>query len=209
MSEQENVEEVARHAPVGQLYASDGTLVRVGITHRDEDILLVVLDDPGTLYEQPLTGLTLESTGGRGVLRTPGTGQRVDTNLIRFFTDDAADVVQRREFVRVAAVQRVVFVDAEDNVIADTITINLSGGGMLVRRPASAVLEGELFFDLYLGDLGDEGRISGTARVIRHVGVEETAMGFSDIGHKDRERLIHFIFDKQRHALAVTRGDIV
>jgi hypothetical protein len=209
MTPQQIQDDGPKHAPMGQLYGPDGSTVRVGITHREEDILLVVLDEPGTLYDQPLAGLILESTGGRGVLRTPGTGQRVDINLIRFFLDDAADVVQRREFVRVTAVQRVVFVDEDDNVIADTYTVNMSGGGMLVKRPPTAVMEGDMFFDLYLGEAGDEGRISGTAKVIRNVGVDETAMGFADIDRKDRERLIHFIFDKQRRALAMTRAESV
>ncbi|HTW11731.1 MAG TPA: PilZ domain-containing protein [Solirubrobacteraceae bacterium] len=207
MTPAEIQDEGPKHAPMGQLYSADGTVVRVSITHREEDILLVLLDDPGSLFDQPLAGLTLESTGGRGVLRTPGTAQRVDTNLLRFFLEETADVVQRREFVRVTAAQRVVFVDLDDNVIADTVTVNLSGGGMLVRRPSSAVLEGDLFFDLYLNDTGEGGRISGTAKVIRHVGLDATAMGFADISRADRERLIHFIFDKQRVTLAVTRGD--
>ncbi len=154
-------EEGPKHAPLGQLYASDGSVVRVSITHRAEDILLVVLDEPGTLYDQPLAGLTLESTGGRGVLRTPGTGQRADTNLIRFFIDDSADVVQRREFVRVVAAQRVIFVDDDDNVLGNTITVNISGGGMLIKRPASLFLEGTVFFDLYLDESIEEGRIGG------------------------------------------------
>jgi hypothetical protein len=207
MSGDNNHRAGAKHAPLGQLYGPDGTVVKVGITHRTEDILLVVLDEPGTLDEQPLAGLTLESTGGRGVLRTPGTGQRADTNLIRFFLDDAADVVQRREFVRVVTAQRVIFVDEDDRVIAKTVTVNLSGGGMLVRRPSSVVLEGNVFFDLYLDETVEGGRISGIGRVIRNVGDEDTAIGFAEISRDDRERLIHFIFDKQRMALAVTRGD--
>lgn len=207
MSSDERQDDGAKHAPLGQLYASDGSVVRVSITHRAEDILLVVLDEPGTLYDQPLAGLTLESTGGRGVLRTPGTGQRVDTNLIRFFIDDSADVVQRREFVRVVAAQRVIFLDEDDNIICNTVTVNISGGGMLVKRPPSVVLEGNVFFDLYLDESIAEGRISCVGKVIRHVGDDETAIGFVDINRNDRERLIHFIFDKQRVALAVTRGD--
>ncbi len=161
MTPQQNQDDGPKHAPMGQLYGPDGSTVRVGITHREEDILLVVLDEPGTLYDQPLAGLILESTGGRGVLRTPGTGQRVDINLIRFFLDDAADVVQRREFVRVTAVQRVVFVDEDDNVIADTYTVNMSGGGMLVKRPPTAVMEGDM----------DTPRVTGPVARHRELGV--------------------------------------
>ncbi len=209
MTSDENTADRPRHAPLGQLYAADGAVVQVSITHRDDDILLVVLDEPGSLYDQPLTGLTLESTGGRGVLRTAGTGQRVDNNLIRFFLDDSANVVQRREFVRVIAAQRVIFLDEDDNVVGNTVTVNISGGGMLVKRPPSLVLEGSVFFDLYLNESTEEGRISCVGNVIRHVGDDETAIGFTDISRNDRERLIHFIFDKQRAALAITRGDAV
>lgn len=198
-------QEGAKHAPLGQLYGPDGTVVRVSITHRAEDILLVVLDAPGTLYDQPLTGLILESTGGRGVLRTPGSGQRTDTNLIRFFLDDSADGVRRRGFVRVLTAQRVMFVDSDDKVIANTVTANVSGGGMLVRQPSSVVLEGNVSFNLYLDETVEGGRISGTARVIRNAGDHDTAIGFTEVSRDDRERLIHFIFEKQRMALRDAR----
>jgi hypothetical protein len=194
-------QEGAKHAPLGRLYGPDGTVVRVSITHRTEDILLAVLDDPGTLYNHTLAGLTLESTSGRGVLRTPGSGQRTNTNLIRFFLDDSDEGVRRREFVRVVTAQRVMFVDAYDKVIANTVTANISGGGMLVRQPSSVVLEGAVLFNLYLDETAEGGRITGSAKVIRNPGNDDTAIGFTEVSRDDRERLIHFIFEKQRLAL--------
>lgn len=205
----DTLNESPRHAPTGRLYTADGTAVQVSITQRLEDILLVVLDDPRKLDQRSLLGLTLESTGGRGILRTSGSGQRVEDNLIRFFLDDLGDLLQRREYVRVTAAQPVVLLDLNDAVILKTVTMNLSGGGMLVKRPTSMLLEGQLSFHLYLSFTEGGERISGRGHVIRQVGFDASAIGFTDIGRKQRERLIHFIFDKQRIALAVTRGDAI
>lgn len=201
-------DEPPRHAPIGRVYATDGTTVEVRITYRSKDVLLTLLDD-GTLYGHSLLGLTLESSGGRGVLRTYGNGKRIEANLIRFFPDARSDIVQRREYVRVTVAQPVVFVDAQEHVLLKTFTVNVSGGGMLVRRPRSVTLEGQPYFDLYLGFSEQSERISGRGRVIRQVGEDATAVGFSEISHNDRQRLIHFIFDKQRVALAITRGDAI
>ena len=36
---------------------------------------------------------------------------------------------------------------------------------------------------------------------------ERRGILFEEISRKDRERLIHFVFDRQRRARAITRGD--
>lgn len=196
-----------RHAPAGQLFLSDGTVIPAGITYWEDGVLLVTVADPGALDGQPMTGLTLESTGGRGVLRTPGTGQRLNEKVIRFMIDEQRDIVQRREFVRVSAALRVIIEDEEQDVIADTRTVDLSGGGMLINVPRRTQIPQDFYFALYFGDSADMGMINGTARLVRMKQADQAAISFVDISSADRERLIRFIFDRQRAALAITRGD--
>lgn len=199
---------MARHAFQGQLFTSDGDSVRVSISHTNGSIMLTVVGDPGELYDQQLIGLTLESTGGQGVLRTRGSGQRVDANRIRFFLDDTADIVQRRQFVRVVAAQRVVLEDDNENVILDTYAINISGGGLLLALPRKGVdlgPEQKANFYLYLSHSDDP--VIGLAKVIRIVADNQLAIAFEEISRRDQERVIRFVFDRQRVALAMTRGD--
>jgi hypothetical protein len=194
------------HGPTGLLIASDGTAVEVAITERKEDILLAILGEVGTFFDNPLEGLALESAAESGVIRTEGTGQRVDDMLVRFFVADTADVVQRRQFVRVVAPQRVVIEDAEsEELLADTIAVNISGGGALLKVKKPIENEKHVHFELFLDE--EEPPVTGQARVIRATQESQQAIVFEAISRVDRERLIHFIFERQRRALAVTRGD--
>lgn len=218
-----------KHSFNGRLFTSIGRPVRVSISHTDDEILLTVVGDVGELLNQPLTKLTLESTGGQGVLRSRGTGQWVDHNQIRFFLDETADLVQRRQFVRVVTAQRVVLLadgdededrddyeddyeddleDQDDSELADTMAVNISGGGMLLAMPRKLDLEPDntVRFILYLRV--EEEPVTGVAKVIRvNEDDQQLALAFEEIARRDRERVIKFIFDRQRAAMAITRGD--
>lgn len=200
--------QMQRHAFSGHLFTSSSRSVRVSISHTADGILLTVVGDPGDLFDQPLTDLTLESTGGQGVLRTPGTGQRVDHNQVRFFLDDTADVVQRRQFVRVAVAQRVVLHDDEGEQVADTYAVNISGGGMLVALPRKLQIEPDATVSFVLYLRAEEEPVAGTGRVIRvNEADQQLALAFEEISRRERERVIKFVFDRQRAAIAMTRGD--
>lgn len=200
-----------RHGSLGRLFAADGASVPVSITHGEDAVLLLILDGPPDFTRGPLSELTLESTGGRGVLRTPGSAVHVGPNLLRFSVDQLADVVQRREFVRVMATQKVTLESEDGALLLDTLTINISGGGMLVKVPRHVELPpGDLYFTLNLGvERHADQEITGTARAVRNRGPRSVAVSFCAITHANQERLIRFIFDRQRVALAVTRSDSI
>jgi hypothetical protein len=198
-----------RHAFTGQLFTSDGLSVKVSISHTDEGIFVTVLERAAELFDRPLTDLTLESTGGRGVLRTRGTAQRIDFHLIQFFLDDTADVLQRRQFVRVTAAQPVVLMDAEEgDKLADGMAVNISGGGLLITLPPNKTVDATIVqFHLYLREADEP--VTGVGKVIRAGADDRLALAFEQISRRDRDRVIKFVFDRQRAAIAMTRGDVV
>jgi hypothetical protein len=198
-----------RHAFNGQLFTSDGLSVKVSISHTDEGIFVTVLERAADLFDRPLTNLTLESTGGRGVLRTRGTAQRIDFHLIQLFLDDTADVLQRRQFVRVTAAQRVVLMDAEEgDTLAEGLAVNISGGGVLITLPPKKTCDEPVVkFHLYLRESDEP--VTGVGRVIRAGADNRLALAFEQITRRDRDRVIKFVFDRQRAAIAMTRGDAV
>ena len=171
-----------------------------------EDILLILLGDAGESLAAPTGGLVLESCTSRGLVRMRGTAVRVDGDVVRFTVAGAPQIVQRRQFVRVIAPQPVTLDDACGWVSA-TRSLNISGGGMLLSGPADLELDSTIRFTLSLGDEVDP--IGGLGRVVRAGSDERRAIVFEDIAQGDRERLIHFIFDRQRAALAMTRGDLI
>jgi hypothetical protein len=206
MTSTSNRNRAPQHAALGRLFAADGESVRVSITHQADDLLLVILDDARDFFRGPLTDLMLESVASRGVLRTPGIGERLDPNRLRFILDEEPDWVQRRDFVRVTIAQRVLLEDEDGEVLANTLTLDISGGGMLVKLPRSFELEGDVFFTLFLGMSEYDEYVRGVGRVIRRRAEDQVAIGFKEISHHDRERLIRFVFERQRVALAKTRG---
>jgi PilZ domain len=201
----------ARHGAMGRLYSQDGLSVPVSITHHNEDLLLVILDGVDELVAGPLTLLMLESAGARGIVRTPGAAELVEANLLRFVLEDAVELVQRREFVRVIAAKRLILEDEDGDVVADGLTVDISGGGLLVQLPRSAELpsEGSFFFSLYLGLTEYDDQVNGAVRIVRKRDDNKVALAFQHISHHDQDRLIRFVFERQRVALRVTRGNIV
>ena len=203
--------ESAKHAAIGTLFAGDGLSVPVSITQRTDDILLVILEGGGDFASGPLMGLTLESTGGRGVLRTQGAAEQIEPNLLRFVIDESPDMVQRREFVRVTVAKRIVLEDEEGEVFTEGLTVDISGGGMLVnvRKPEAVPDDQEIYFSLYLGLTDYDDQVSGLASIVRRHADGRIGLGYKDISRRDQERLIRFVFERQRVALAMTRGDTI
>ena len=190
----------------GHLTVGDGTTVPVNVSQGDEGILLVMLADPGEKLDEQPSGLVLESITSRGLVRMKGTAKREQGGLVSFRITGDPEVVQRRQFVRVIAPQRVTLDDACGSV-SETSSLNISGGGMLVTGADSLDVDTEVIFSLFLSD--HEPPVKGLGRVVRAADNKQRAIVFEDISRKDRERLIHFIFDRQRAALAVTRGDVI
>ena len=190
----------------GQLAVSDDLSLPVSFVEGGDDILLVLLADPGEALDRPAGGLVLEAGTSRGLVRMRGKAVRIDADLVRFTIDGQPQIVQRRQFVRVIAPQPVTL-DDDDGWVSDTRSLNISGGGMLVSGPAALDLDREIHFAISLGE--DVAPVTGLGRVVRAGSDRQRAIVFEQIRQGDRERLIHFIFDRQRAALAVTRGDTV
>jgi hypothetical protein len=195
-----------RPGTAGHLTVGDGTSVPVSVAGGGEAITLVLLVDPGEHLEPATEGVVLESQTSRGLVRMRGKAERLDSGLVRFWVDGDPQVLQRRQFVRVIAPQRVTLDDSCGTEI-DTHSVNVSGGGMLLSGPESLDVDVEVNFKLYLSER--EPPVAGVGRVIRALDSGQRAIVFEDISQTDRERLIHFIFDRQRAALAYTRGDTV
>jgi c-di-GMP-binding flagellar brake protein YcgR len=113
-------------------------------------------------------------------------------------TDEERPAENRREYVRVGAAQTVQISSSGKRM--QTLTIDLSGGGMCVTHE-ELELGAVVHFTLELGP-GDP-PIHGKARVVRQ-GTDEERFGlkFEEIDPAEQQRLIRFIFQCQRAALA-------
>jgi hypothetical protein len=188
------------------LTIDDEQSLPVSFVQGGEEIVLRLLGDPGSALDRPAGEVVVESATSRGLMRLRGTAVRDDADLVRLTLDGPPQLVQRRQFVRVIAPQDVTL-DDESGWYTTTRSLNISGGGMLVSGPADLDLDREIHFALSLGE--ELAPVTGSGRVVRAASNKQRAIVFEEIRQADRERLIRFIFDRQRAALAITRGDTV
>ncbi len=186
----------------GRLTTSVGSHIPVRVFERGGDVLMLVLmlDDGEQLSEDTVEPLVLEYVSARGVIRFSGQAVLQERDLVRFEVSAAPEVTQRREFVRIPALQDVAVGGETGAKRIDTKAIDLSGGGMLLSGANSLELDSMVRFRLALG--GGAGEIEGRARVVRSDQEGRRALVFEDISQTDRQRLIHFVFERQRQALA-------
>jgi len=192
------------HTEEGQLTTAGGRQWPVRVTERDGDVLMLMVES-GDLDRGQIESLTLECTSEYGVARFEGDAVLEDHDLVRFRVRSSPTVQQRREFFRVRAPRPVVLAVAGSARIGNAYAVDLSGGGMLLSGPETLELDDKIRFRLHLD--AETEPIRGLARVVRCPSGTERALVFEQITKQDRERLIHFIFDRQRIERAKTRDD--
>jgi hypothetical protein len=190
----------------GKLTTPDGEELPVRTFERGADVALVVLVDIDEHLDETdrLESAMLEYNSVRGVVRLRGEAVFEDRTLLRFKAVDAAEVMQRREFVRVHTPQPVTL-EADDEMSRRSAhTVDLSGGGMLVSGADTLEVGDEVAFTIAMGD---DQPIGGQARVVRVREDGKRALAFKHLSDPDRQRLIRFVFECMRTARARTRAD--
>jgi c-di-GMP-binding flagellar brake protein YcgR len=151
--------------------------------------------------------VSVERTTGRGIQRFTGTlavaGDKGELLTVTVHGD--AERVQRRAFVRVPAVVPVRIVSLEKGVSAgETVTINVSGSGILVKDKWRLPLGIDVRLELDI----EPGRepIRALGRVVRYSSDEEKGIRIEDMARNDEDRLIRFIRERERAELRMARG---
>jgi hypothetical protein len=193
------------HAENAQLTTGDGDGWQVRISEREGDVLMLALQNgPAALDAAPAGSLILECTSDHGLVRFAGDAVLEDGDLVRFRVQDPPEVQQRREFVRVRTPRQVVMAISGRRTIGSAYSVDLSGGGMLLSGVQDLRLDDRIRFRLHLDP--NSPPIKGRGRVVRCLEDSQRAVVFEEISRQDRERLIHFIFARQREARARDRG---
>jgi hypothetical protein len=206
--------EILGHGDLGQLKTAGGQQWPVRVSELDGDVMMLVMlveaDELGdgeiespALDSPSHDSSTLEATTKYGVARFAGEAVLEESDLVRFRILEEPTVEQRREFVRVETAQSVVLEVSGSATIDSAFAVDLSGGGMLLSGPETLALGDHIRFRIHLD--AEQDPIRGKARVVRCAD-DQRALVFEQITKRDRERLIHFIFDRHRAERANTRG---
>ena len=171
-------------------------------------LLTVALAVPDTRVNR-LDGseVAVEATSARGIQRFAGrVVLRGRSDVFDIEVGGDCERIQRREWARVGVVVpiRVEPIDEPDLDAGETSTLNLSGGGVLIR-------------DLWRLPMGIDTRVEITidptqppiralARVVRDAGPEHKGLRFDDIEPQDSERLMRYVRERERVELRMARG---
>jgi hypothetical protein len=196
---------------VGQdVYLTIGDLgsMNARIVNKQDSQLLLTLPSDVRHAGPELAGreASVQYSNRRGVMRLEG---RVPEkgyigDRLRFEASGKAKLIQRRDFVRVDAVVPVKYQPrGEMSPVRDAHALNVSGGGFLLAPPHEVGLGVHTRFWLELGD--GEDPVAAVGAAVRQT--ESGAMGirFDDIDEGDRERLVRWVFARERLSRQVTR----
>ena len=170
------------------------------VTGKGEDfIALKLLSRPSA----PLTHtqVYLEFVTDDGMWRTLGTviTQAAEGGeTVRFELSGRTQLLQRRAHVRTDCIAAVLFDGRR------AMTLNLSGGGLLVKGLAGAEVGEEIDFDLRLDLL--PARIQGRCRVVRRTPEGFVGVQFTEIDEGERDRLIRFAYQREKAAREARLG---
>ena len=122
--------------------------------------------------------------------------QAPDGEVLELDLTGESQLVQRRDFVRVDAFLEVVVTPdgAEDPIPA--AVVNISGSGAVVSRLAGTEIGDIAHLELRLAPY--EPPLAIEARVVRAFDEQFRAVHFELIEEADRERIVRFVFERQR-----------
>lgn len=144
------------------------------------------------------TPLGIFEARGSVTPRAPG-GRR-----LQFQPDDDPSVIQRREYARVEADLPVTVVRTSgDGRPLTARTVNVSGGGVMVRGVGQLEVGERVSVSLWLDD--NRRPLETPARMVRDVEPGVVGLLFDLIDEPARERLIRYVFERERENLRLGR----
>lgn len=167
----------------------------------DDHVTVALFTEPGGQLE--LADVTLEFTTPRGLLRLRGRARPAGQDAVRLDIDGEPELRQRRGFARVDSVRPVSVVQGDDVDGIASYTLNLSGGGVLLAGPDTLAVGDTVWLSLRLFDGAPA--VEAQARVVRDTGEGFKGVEIERIAPRDRELIIRFVFDRQRHARQMAR----
>jgi hypothetical protein len=150
--------------------------------------------------------VAVQYTNRRGICRIDGVAHRTDLEgSIRVNHTGNVDLIQRREFVRIDAMVPVTYQpNGPSGVTAETTTTNVSGGGFMISGREGLNIDDEMTFTLHLDGEREAGPVEIDGKVVREtrggLGIKIAA-----IEEEERERLIRWIFARERLSRQITR----
>ena len=149
--------------------------------------------------------VAVEHATGRGINRFGGILQldHARPEQLRIVLQGDAERIQRREWARVAATLPISVRGIDEPVGGDTVTLNISGGGILVKDPWKMPLGIDVRVEL---EVEAGMRIHAMGRVVREPQPDQKGIRIDSIAREDSERLVRLVRERELAALRMSRG---
>jgi hypothetical protein len=148
----------------------------------------------------------VEHATGRGINRFGGILHLNDARPeeLRIVLSGDAERIQRREWARVDATLAIKVSGIDENVGGDTVTLNISGGGVLIKDPWRIPLGVDVRIELEVE--AGSAPIRALGRVVREPAPDQRGIRIDSIAREDEERLVKLVRDRELAALRMSRG---
>jgi PilZ domain len=149
--------------------------------------------------------VAIEHATGRGINRYNGTLELDDSRpeLLRVVLSGDSERIQRREWARVEATLPVTVKGIDEPVGGETVTLNISGGGILVKDLWKMPLGIDVRVEL---EVEPGVKIQALGRVVREPALDQKGIRIDSIGREDSERLVRLVRERELAALRMSRG---
>jgi hypothetical protein len=150
--------------------------------------------------------VAVEYKTGRGIQRFGGVLQldSARPEQLRVVMQGEAERIQRREWARVDCHLPITVKGIDEPVGGDTQTLNVSGGGVLIKDKWNMPLGTDVRIELQAEPGAPPIRALG--RVVRVAGTEEKGVRIDSISREDEERLVRLVRERELAALRMARG---
>jgi hypothetical protein len=149
--------------------------------------------------------VAIEYKTGRGIQRFGGILQ-LDSSRpeqLRVVMQGEAERIQRREWARVDTILPIKVKGIDEPLGGDTQTLNISGGGVLVKDKWNMPLGTDVRIELQ-AEPGAE-PIRALGRVVRIAAPDEKGVRIDSISREDEERLVRLVRERELAALRMAR----
>ena len=149
--------------------------------------------------------VAIEHATGRGINRFNGTLELDDSRpeLLRVVLSGDSERIQRREWARIEATLPISVKGINEPVGGETVTLNISGGGVLIKDPWKMPLGIDVRIEL---EFEPGVKINALGRVVREPARDQKGIRIDSIGREDSERLVKLVRDRELAALRMSRG---
>jgi hypothetical protein len=148
--------------------------------------------------------VAVEYKTGRGIQRYGGILQIDSGEQLRVVMQGEAERIQRREWARVDTILPIKIKGIDEPVEGETQTLNISGGGVLVKDKWNMPLGIDVRIELFPEPGGEPIRALG--RVVRVAGQDEKGVRIDSISREDEERLVRLVRERELAAARMARG---